>query len=121
MWKDKIPFNLYLGLFSLLLLVILSQLNIPGYYSVVLIPYSVLCIAFTPLLPFHKVAKYGDFSYGLYIYAFPVQQTLVYYFLGDLNELTFLISASIITLVFAYFSWHYIEKPCMNLKKKLFN
>lgn len=58
--------------------------------------------------------KIGDLSYGLYIYSFPVQQTLIYYFGLTYKQL---IPASIaITFVLACFSWHVIEKRAMRLK-----
>ena len=33
--------------------------------------------AFNPAIKLSKAAKYGDFSYGVYLYAFPIQQLLV--------------------------------------------
>ncbi|PLX03001.1 MAG: acyltransferase [Marinilabiliales bacterium] len=57
----------------------------------------------------------GDLSYGIYIYGFPVQQTLLYYF--NLNYLELFIYSLIITACFAYLSWHIIEKQALKLKK----
>ncbi|MEM7162907.1 MAG: acyltransferase [Bacteroidota bacterium] len=118
LWKDYLIFNWTLGLMSILLLIILNQLSIPTYYAVLLIPYSILCIAFTPKIPFHKSGKYGDFSYGLYIYAFPVQQMLLYFFHPEINVLSFILLTTFCTLVLAYFSWHFVEKPSLSLRNK---
>lgn len=57
----------------------------------------------------------GDISYGMYIYSFPVQQTLVYYF--KLNYLELMMSSLAISFVLGYSSWHLIEKHAMKLKK----
>ena len=52
----------------------------------------------------------ADLSYGIYIYAFPVQQVLAAY--GQLNILTAVFSV----LPFAAASWFLIERPALTLK-----
>jgi peptidoglycan/LPS O-acetylase OafA/YrhL len=67
-----------------------------------------------------KVSMMGDLSYGVYVFAFPVQQT-IFHFFG--LSLPFAISLSIVLLVtytLAYFSWHLVELPAMNLKRFLY-
>lgn len=57
-----------------------------------------------------------DFSYGVYLYAFPVQQLVVSYLGYSVNVwLHITISATIATLL-AFLSWTFVEKPF--LKKK---
>lgn len=58
--------------------------------------------------------KIGDLSYGIYIYGFIIQQTLVYYFRPDVWSLTFY--SLLVTIIFAYFSWHYVEKIFLRYK-----
>lgn len=56
-----------------------------------------------------------DYSYGLYIYAFPVQQALVQ--LMPQASLTAIVLLSFaVTLPFAALSWHLVEKPALGLK-----
>ena len=59
--------------------------------------------------------KIGDLSYGIYIYGFPVQQTLMYYF--KFNYLELMVYSLIFSYILAYFSWHLIEKNALKLKK----
>ncbi len=55
--------------------------------------------------------KYGDFSYGVYIFHFPIIQTLIYYNIFRVNPfLAFALSSAII-LIISFISWHMIEKP----------
>ena len=63
-------------------------------------------------------AKYGDFSYGVYLYAWPVQQLIMYYFRNYLNPYSLFLLALLITTMVAFLSWHLIEKPFLQLKKK---
>lgn len=62
--------------------------------------------------------KIGDLSYGIYIYGFPIQQALVYFFKPNLYIL--MISSIIIASIFGFFSWHLIEKKCLTFKSKIY-
>lgn len=66
------------------------------------------------LVPFRSMP---DYSYGIYIYAFPIQQALAYLMPGS-DWLTNSLLSLLITLPFAAFSWHVIEKPALSLKPK---
>ncbi len=61
--------------------------------------------------------KFGDISYGVYIYAWPVQQAIASLF-PDFTPYMNTILASIIVIPTAYFSWHYIEKSMLSLKPR---
>jgi len=55
-----------------------------------------------------------DFTYGMYIYAYPVSQCLVHY---QVNSFVFyLVLVASVTLVCSMLSWHLIEKPALRFK-----
>jgi peptidoglycan/LPS O-acetylase OafA/YrhL len=56
-----------------------------------------------------------DYSYGLYLYAWPVQMIAVYLFPSISVMQLFFIALSI-TSIFASISWHYLEKPLLRFK-----
>jgi len=58
--------------------------------------------------------KIGDLSYGIYIYAFPIQQTIVYF--TGCNTLELIISGMTITTIVSVVSWHFIEKKALSYK-----
>jgi peptidoglycan/LPS O-acetylase OafA/YrhL len=62
---------------------------------------------------FHRI---GDYSYGLYIFAWPIQQMLVARVGGPLR--LFVVSYPL-TLAAAILSWHFIEEPCLALRERL--
>jgi peptidoglycan/LPS O-acetylase OafA/YrhL len=61
----------------------------------------------------------GDLSYGVYIYAFPVQQTVVYLGLGRGWSFEWHLVLSVLaTYGLAWLSWHVVEKPALRIKPK---
>ncbi|WP_296184834.1 acyltransferase family protein [Pseudomonas sp. UBA1879] len=62
--------------------------------------------------------RLGDYSYGVYIYAFPVQEILAHQFKG-IGPVTMMLVAFPIVLAAAVFSWHFIEKPAMTRRHAL--
>jgi peptidoglycan/LPS O-acetylase OafA/YrhL len=71
-------------------------------------------------LCFFKFRKIGDLSYGIYLYAFPIQQIISQFFINQISVFTAIMLATIPTVCFAYVSWHLIEKRAVALKPKSF-
>ncbi|TCW84397.1 acyltransferase [Burkholderia sp. SRS-46] len=65
---------------------------------------------------FRRFGRFGDLSYGVYIYAFVVQQTLAWRFGHSLSFAAYLASTTVMTLACAWLSWHLIEKPALSFK-----
>jgi peptidoglycan/LPS O-acetylase OafA/YrhL len=85
--------------------------------DVVLAPYIVLCGAYLTVKFISLPSLCGDYSYGLYIYSFPVQQTLVYLFRPSAGWILFLVSMPV-AFILAAASWHFIERPALDLKRR---
>ena len=62
--------------------------------------------------------KIGDISYGIYIYAWPVQQIVADIFPQFTPSWNTIIS-SLMVIPTAFISWRYIEKPILGYKKRL--
>jgi len=93
---------------------IISKVLFPAFLS-----YFISCFAYLirgKLLSFNKI---GDFSYGTYIYAFPIQQMLVFYI--SPGDWALFMYSSIITILISIISWHYVEFPALMLKNKIMN
>lgn len=91
---------------------------IHGLVSFVALVYSVIWFAYIPSGWIRNYNKLGDYSYGVYIYAFPVQQSIVF-LVGDIEPLMLFVLALVLTLPLAIVSWHLIEKPALALKGSL--
>jgi peptidoglycan/LPS O-acetylase OafA/YrhL len=89
-----------------------------NFYSVVkhvLFPIVILGIGFTAIKGVSNFGKHGDPSYGIYIYAFPIQQILIFYFKFELVE--FIIYSIILSIIMGYISWHFVEKKALKFKR----
>ena len=60
--------------------------------------------------------RYGDLSYGVYIYAFPVQQIVVGYMGAQTPYWTLLAFTIPVVLALAWLSWHFVEAPALGRK-----
>ena len=65
----------------------------------------------------NRAGRYGDISYGVYIYAFPIQQTFIWLWKDTISWWLLLFLIVITTTIFAFLSWHLIEKRALKLKK----
>ena len=59
----------------------------------------------------------ADYSYGMYLYGFPIQQAISFFLPGARIWYLNLALSLIVTGCFAAFSWHLVEKPILGRKK----
>lgn len=79
--------------------------------------YLIFYLAFANLGRIKNVGASGDYSYGLYLWAWPVQQIVASAF--PANHWTANLALTLpIVFGFAYLSWHLIERPALQLKPK---
>ena len=78
--------------------------------------YGVLWLGFAPapsLLAYNKV---GDFSYGTYIYGFPVAQCCAA-LIPNIGVFPLIVLSLPISIVCGAVSWNFVEKPALKLRK----
>ncbi|MDQ0739336.1 acyltransferase [Pseudomonas sp. W4I3] len=78
--------------------------------------YSVFWVAFNTQWLARQYNRLGDYSYGLYIYAFPTQEILAYLWKG-ISPVAMILVALPVALIPAILSWRFIEHPCILRKK----
>jgi peptidoglycan/LPS O-acetylase OafA/YrhL len=69
---------------------------------------------FTP--PIAAMSKHGDFSYGIYIYHYPIIQSFITLGIFQLNSYIAFLAVAILVVLISYCSWHWLEKPFLQRK-----
>ena len=115
-WKNMLRNRIILAS-ALLVTIISCELHIYqplGYllYPLVMVAFGSDCI---PLLL--KPFRWGNPSYGLYIYSYPLQQALIQCLAPSANSL--LLLGVPLSFVAGYASWHLIETPFLRLKERV--
>jgi len=82
------------------------------------LPLAHLLLTLGNVLPFHGVGRSLDISYGVYIYAWPVQQTLALAFHPQLPVPIFILLSFVGTVPLAFLSCWLIERPALALKSR---
>jgi peptidoglycan/LPS O-acetylase OafA/YrhL len=89
----------------------------PIGYAVAL-SYVSLWLGHAPARPLLAFNRLGDYSYGTYIYAFPIQQ-LVAWLSPGCTPLEMIAWALPVTLFAAVLSWHLVESPMLERREQL--
>ncbi|MCW2972368.1 MAG: acetyltransferase, partial [Thermoleophilia bacterium] len=76
------------------------------------LPYAALVVAYRTTSSLRGVSRLGDVSYGMYVYAFPVQQALVHAWPG-MHPATNVLVAAPLTWVAGLASWRLVEQPAL--------
>ena len=115
-WKDKIYLSSSL-MFILTFLLLFSAFNKDSFYITyyLTLPYITLYLAYVPSGQIRKFNKYGDYSYGIYIYAFPIQQSLAQ-IIPKISVSLMTLLTFILTIILAALSWHLIENRFLKFK-----
>lgn len=68
------------------------------------------------------LVRAGDYSYGMYLFAYPIQQTIAAAFVHAGAPQSWPVNFALAwwaALGYAMFSWHFVEHPCLSRRKAL--
>jgi peptidoglycan/LPS O-acetylase OafA/YrhL len=115
-YSKQIPFDNRLGILAGTLSVV--TLLAGGYSTLGTIAGVYFVIYLAARLPrqTHWVGRKNDYSYGVYIYGFLVQQVTAHLGWYHFGYLPWTLICLLLSLGFAWLSWHIVEKRAMALK-----
>lgn len=118
LWRERVPLSLA-GLAGACVLTALLSAT-PAYKAAMFLTtaWGVLVLAMAPELTRRHSEPPADLSYGVYLYGWPVQQSLVTLWPGA-GALILLWPSLLLTLIVAALSWYGIEKPALRLKRRM--
>lgn len=115
LYPERIPVNRYLAVLAGAVGVLTFVFG--GWYTFGYIATSYFLMWLALYLPLYNWERFGDFSYGVYILAFPLMMCATYFRLPEhVNWLGYHVIIIVGVHVLAFASWHLIEKPAMSLK-----
>ena len=103
----------FLGIISLLSLSIFLPLE--KSIHIILLPFIVIMIAHLKGFT-NKAGRYGDFTYGIYAFSFPVQQILISTKIIKDSPLNLFFITLLLVIPIAILTWHLMEKKMLVLK-----
>lgn len=80
--------------------------------------YWTLWLAYVPGGAIRRFNALGDYSYGIYIYAFPIQGLAVYV-MGPQSAVENILYSLPPTILLGVLSWYLVEKPAMDRKRHI--
>ncbi|MGH8529173.1 MAG: acyltransferase family protein [Nevskiales bacterium] len=119
LWRERIKLNwITLGVSVAVWTLACSQLREHPLALLLYVPalaYLIINLASVPGGFIRGYGRFGDYSYGTYIYAYPVQQLLVSLY-GFSGPLSLTLTALLASWALAFCSWHLIESPALKYK-----
>jgi Predicted acyltransferases len=111
-WRETIMLSVWPCLLLGLLAAVTLRSPLGDIASITFLVYVVFVVGFVPkgmLLAYNRL---GDYSYGVYIYAFPVQQLVMYLAPGTAPVANMLLAMPV-TVGLAVMSWSFVEKRAL--------
>ncbi len=119
LYRDKVTLSARTAACAVILLIISAvdrSAFVVAYH--VLAGYLILWLAYVPNGSIRLFNRLGDYSYGTYIWAFPLQQAVISVY-PHMSIARHMVFSTAITLVFATLSWHCIEEPSLRAVRSL--
>lgn len=116
LWQDHFPLSAVLALLLVAATALLRETLMYEITLLITMTYVTFWLAYIPNGTIRAFNHLGDYSYGIYIYAFPMQGLAIWLY-GPMSPMMNTIISLPMTIIPSVLSWHYIEKPALNLRK----
>ena len=87
------------------------------HLAVIVVPYITVLLAYRGPQGLRRLTAHGDVSYGLYLFAWPVGQVIVWAWGTSVTPALLIAVALPLTYVLALLSWRLVERPALALKR----
>jgi peptidoglycan/LPS O-acetylase OafA/YrhL len=119
-WRTSIPRSAALAGLACVAIVLGGRFTPLQLALPIAAPYLLFWIAYEPALHIENFGRHGDFSYGTYLYAFPLQQLLVHWMPG-IRPLTLFALCTPLAIAAGVISWHAVERRFLMRRRQAAN
>jgi len=117
--KDKLIVDYRILISLLIMWFVLRNTIVANQISeLICFSYLTLWLSFKTPVVFNDFFKRNDFSYSMYLYAYPIQQIFIYKN-PAITPASLIVLSSIALIPFCWLSWNFVEKPSLKLKKRI--
>ncbi len=116
-YADRVPLDARLATAAAIVTVVTLFVS-GGYHlvGVIALAYALLWFAYRGPRALARVGAVNDYSYGIYVYGFLIQMALAQLGVHHWGLFLYIVIAWLVTFVFAWISWHAVEKRALRLK-----
>lgn len=100
-----------------IILVVFSAIYDIGYFIPLAFAWLIIHFAYIKIPHICNIRKFGDYSYGIYLYHYPIIKALIYFSNGQIILINLLAMSTLLSFAFAFLSWHLIERKALKFKK----
>ena len=122
LWRDRIPMSGRAAALCLALLLLSATQHAPLGFDesfALLGPYLVLYAGYNQHVRFPNFARHGDFSYGIYIFAFPIEQAVGKLIGPGVRAWQVAAFSYPVIVLCSVASWHLVEARSLRLRRRL--
>lgn len=118
-YREHISLRIPVALLCLFIIIISIPLGILEYAFLLCFPYIMFTFGFGCRQIWPNFTKRGEFSYGIYLWGWPIQQRLCVLFQFTLSPFMNFLIATPLAILMGVISYYCIERYCIKLKKRL--
>jgi peptidoglycan/LPS O-acetylase OafA/YrhL len=116
LWLSRIRFDWRLAALAAAVFLVSSQMKVLFPVSVVALAYAVAYFGLRARSVGRPLIRFGDASYGIYVWGFVVAQCVVLAIGPSVSAIAVFVLAMPVTWAIGVLSWRLIEKPALRLK-----
>lgn len=116
LFREKIKFDAKLAMIAAMILVAgMFWASAAEIFLAIFGGYLLFYLGFRPIAALRQFNRLPDISYGLYLYGWPVQKLLLWYW-PNLSPWALFPLSLAASAAMGFISWHLVEKPSLKLK-----
>jgi len=118
--RDRIIINIKIFIFSLIMAWILMLSPSTSFLAMIPLSYVIIYLGVqNPRIPCLK--QLGNYSYGIYLYGFSIQQAVYSAFISCRTPITNFVVSGFFAVITASLSWHLVEARILRNRSKLYS